>query len=286
MTEEHEGNKAPESQEEEKRFINKFTRIVQEPILKKFEENNRAEIAESSLFVRDAFDQKWKKVTGNSYYQPTTTIQPVHLPGQNVMERSDPRSKKYRATVIFSRVMWTKIRRKISKKFVDLYILHGEVADTNKTRPIFQNLAVNRLKEVMGEKDAELILKAARNKDKPTMEGEIKGTFELEVEGYWEVQFSPQKDPNDPIDVRLMWEGQCLIIKRMVPVVLPGFYLEVADNSMRDHFIQTPKDGRKKIGTVQEYPYTVFRPAQMDEYLKQKSIGDKIMRDVRNRQDG
>lgn len=286
MAEDQEGTKAPapQTEEEEKEFIGKFSRISKEPILRAFEENHRKEIAESSLTVRDTFDQKWKKVIGNSYYQPATTIQQIPVPGKDT-ERIDPRSKNYRANVIFNRIIWNKIRRKISKRFVDLYILKGEEAATGKVRPIFQNLDTNRLKEIMGEEDAARILKDAVGKDKKP-EGEIKGTFELEVEGYWEVQFSPQKDPNDPINVRLMWEGQCLIMKRMVPVVLPGFYLEVADNAMRDHFIQTPKTGRKKVGTVQEFPYTTFRPAHMDEYLAQKAAGDKIMKAVRGREDG
>ncbi len=282
MAEDQESKNASASQDEEK-LIKQFKGMPNQQALLNWEEKNRDLIAQSSLLVRDAFDKKWQKMTGNSYYQPTTTIRTAK-PAVQDEERSDPRSRRYRAKVTFSKIIWTMIKRRISKKETHLYILHGEVAGSKKVRPIFQNLAENRLKEVLGDEDAMKIIDASREKE--TAEGEIKGMFELDVEGYWLVVFTPQKDPNDPIDVRLMWEGQCLIIKRMKEVVLPGFYIEVADNAMRDHFIQTPESGRKKVGTVQEYPYTVLREAQMDEYLMQKAEGDKIMKDVRTRQDG
>lgn len=282
MAEDQEGKNAPAPQDDDK-IIKEFNSIPQETILRGYEEKNRDRIAEASLMVRDAFDKKWKKVTGNSYYQPSTTVQTA-APSQIDTEYVDPRSRRYRAKVTFSKIMWNMIKRRIGKKDIDLFVLQGEVADTKKERPIFQNLAVNRLKEILGDKAALKIINEA--KEKEYAEGEVKGTFELEVEGYWEVIFTPQKDPNDPIDVRLMWEGQCLIIKRMKKVVLPGFYIEVADNAMRDHFIQTPESGRKKVGTVQEYPYTVMREAHMDEYLVQKAAGDEVMRAVRSREDG
>jgi hypothetical protein len=176
------------------------------------------------------------------------------------------------------------IRRKISGKETALYILHGEVAGNGSVRPIFNNLGANRVKTILGKKAAEKII--SDSSDEETAEGEVKGAFELEVEGYWEVQFAPMSSQNDTVDVRLFWEGQCLIMKRMVPVVLPGFYIEVADNAIRDHYIQNEKVGRKKVGNVQQYPYTVFREATAEEYLTQKAHGDKIMKAVRERDDG
>ena len=271
-----------DSQEQpDDKFIDEFKRISAEGILRDYEKKHRERINEASLIVKDAFDKQWKKVTGNSYYQPVTTVQPPQpVFGRNNTERSDPRSRKYQADIVFGTIRWNKVRRKLGKKFKDLYTLEGEVKATGASRPIFQNLDPDRLKYVVGDDPAGKMLAAKENN------GEINGDFNLKVEGYWEVLFSPAKSENDPVDVRLMWEGQCLIIKRMKEVVLPGFYLEVADNATRDHFIQTPEQGRKKIGVIQEYPYTVLREASRDEFLAQKAAGDRIMKDRIAREDG
>uniref|UniRef100_A0A6M3J5A7 Uncharacterized protein n=1 Tax=viral metagenome TaxID=1070528 RepID=A0A6M3J5A7_9ZZZZ len=260
-------------------FIEEFKRISQEHILRGYEEKNRDRIREASFMVKDAFDRQWTKITGNSYYQPVTTVTPP-LPafGQNNTQRTDPKSRRYMTTLGFTEIEWQKLRRRVGKKLRDLYNLKG--IHNGSQRPIFQNLDSDRLKSVLGEKDAEKILKEKGD------HGSIKGSFNLEVEGYWEVVFSPQKSEIDPIDVRLMWEGQCLIIKRQQNVVLPGFYIEVADNSTRDHYIQNEKEGRKKIGVIQEFPYTTLREATRDEYIHQKTEGDKIMRERRARIDG
>jgi len=271
-----------DSQEQpDEKLIDEFKRIAAEGILRDYEKKNRDRINEASFITKDAFDKQWVKVTGNSYYQPVTTVQPPQATfGKNNTERSDPRSRKYQASVVFSRIEWNKVKRKIGKKFKDLYVLDGDVKETGQQRPIYQNLDIDRLKYVVGPENAEKIVSMKVD------HGEIKGVFDLKVEGYWEVNFSPAKSENDPIDVRLIWEGQCLIIKRMLPVVLPGFYLEVADNATRDHFIQTPQQGRKKIGVIQEYPYTVFREASRDEFLAQKASGDRVMKERITREDG
>jgi len=273
--ESQESKETPEPQDD--KFINEFSSILNVGVLRDYEKKNRDKIAESSFMVRDAFDKLWKKITNSYYYQPVTEI--ASAPAKS-LERTDPRSKRYRANVVFKEIEWNKIRRKIGRKITDLYILHGVPIGSDVRRPIFQNLNANRMKEILGEKNAGRIMNV-----KGAVDGKISGNFDLEVEGYWEVQFAPMKDPNDPKDVRLTWEGQCLIMKRMVPVVLPGFYLEVADNALRDAYTQSPEQGRKKVGTIQEFPYTVFREATMEEYILQKSEGDRISRAARARQE-
>lgn len=283
MTEPSQATKEEGPAQDDKKFIGEFNKISTEAILRPYEVKNRERMAEASAIVRFTFDEQWKKVTGGNYYQPQTTIQaPVAAFGVSNVERSDPRSRRYRAKVAFSKIRWQKIRRKISKRWKDLFILSGTVVSTGDERPIFQNLTINRVKELFGDEKTREILKVAKTETV----GELEGSFELEVEGYWEVQFSPKKDKNDTPDVRLAWEGQTLIIQRMKPVVLPGFYIEVADNATKDHYVQNPEQGRKKIGVIQEYPYTVLREASREEYLEQKESGDNIMRDVRARQDG
>lgn len=247
-----------------------FLKISDERELREWEQKNRNKILESAFEIQRAFDEHWLDITGDRYFQPVT-MAPPSMPGAK-LARSDPKSRSYRANVEFSRIMWVKIRRKFGKRFKDLFILQGE-AD-GKVRPIFQNLTEDRLRSILEDATTDKILKAAKKDDR----GEIEGEFNLLVEGYWEVIFAPMKGESDTIDVELTWEGQCLLIKRQMAIVLPGFYIEQNDNATKDHYTQTPEQGRKKIGTIQQYSCTVLREATMEEYLAQKESGDKIMR--------
>lgn len=255
-------------------FIGEFSKISTEHILRQYEAKHRERIASASLTVRDAFDKQWIKVTGKGYYQPVTTVPVIPVvSGQNNTQRSDPRSRRYRAETIFTGVDWQRLsRRKIGKKFKDLYNLKG-VDSQGEERPIFQNLDSDQLSRVLGQEIRDKIIQEKMD------HGEVSGPFKIEVEGYWEVIFAPQSSPNDTRDVQLLWEGQCLLMQRMKEVVLPGFYLEVADHATRDHYTQEPNQGRKKVGTIQVYPYTVLREATRAEYLERKSEGDRIQRE-------
>ena len=70
-----------------------------------------------------------------------------------------------------------------------------------------------------------------------------------------------------------------MLLQRRQRVILPGFYIEVADNATRDTFSQEPGIGRKKVGTILEYPYSVLRESTRQEYLKMKAAGDHIQRE-------
>ena len=265
-----------------KSFENEFFRISDETVLRQYEEKNRDKIIKT-VDVWPAWTQKWKKLTGGDYFQPATAVTPSPpLHGKNITERSDPKSREYRELLTFTKIRWRRIRRKIGKKMQDLFILDG-VPKGGKERPIYQNLTYGRLEELLGTKTRDKIREDCRKNSLD--HGVIEGSFEILAEGYWEVIFAPQKDPNDTLDVRLTWEGQCLRIQRQVPVVLPGFYLEIADNAMRAHYIQNPEQGRKIASWIQEYPYTTTRPATMEEYLAQKKVGDKIMKDAMRREE-
>ena len=118
-------------------FIGEFYKIATENILKQYEAKNRERISSASLMVRDAFDKQWEKVTGKRYYQPVTTAPKVQAftSGQNNVEFSDPRSRTYRAKVSFTNISWQKLpRRKIGKKFKDLYNLKGVESATKDWR--------------------------------------------------------------------------------------------------------------------------------------------------------
>lgn len=268
--------------QEPQELSKEFARISQESILRQWEEKNRERIASASFNDRMEFDALWMKVIGKSYYAPITTTPIGPAIGQNNTERSDPKGCNYRENLTFSSVKWNKLpRRKIGRKFRDLYNIKGVEQDTGKVRPIFQNLTVARLSQILTTEAKDKIVEASKKMD----HGEVSGPFPIDVEGYWEVSFSPQQHDNDLKDVRLMWEGICLIIQRMTPVVLPGFYIEVADNALRDRYTHTAKLGRKKVGTVQTFPYTTLRRATREEYLVQKAAGDKLQREAMLREE-
>lgn len=265
------------SQEPTDEFINEFIRMSQPGILNQYEAKNRERISKADFAVRDAFDKQWLKVTGKPYYQPVTTsaMFPTES-GKNNTERSDPAGRQYRATVNFSVISWKKLpRRKIGKRYVDLFTLKGIDSVTQNERPIYQNLTGERLQQLLGTKIRDKILSDAKKVD----HGEIKESVNIDAEGYWEVVFSPMQSQRDKKDVQLHWEGQCLIIKRRENVILPGFYIEAADHATLDKFSHEPGKGRQKVATIQQFPYTVLREATREEYLAQKTAGDKIQRE-------
>lgn len=266
------GNQATEPED----FSDEFKRIASEDILRQYESKNRIRISESSLAVRDAFDRQWKKVTDKSYYQPVTTAPVVPAAtGQNNTTRTNPKSRKYLASIQFSKIIWNKLpRRKIGKRFKDLYNLKGVESFNGMERPIYMNVDADQLKKLLGDEARDGIIETSKKID----HGEVEGDFIIDVEGYWTVIFSPQQDTNDTKDVQLMWEGQCLLIQRMKEVILPGFYIEVADNTLLDNFTQEPGEGRKKVGTIQRYPYTTLEESNREAYLAAKAKGDSIQR--------
>lgn len=257
-------------------FIKEFSAIENSQTLRQYEKNNRERIASASLSIRDAFDRKWNEVNGKSYYLPVTEI-PVSMPafGKNDTTRSDPKSNGYTEKITFSEIHWQRLKaRKIGRTMSSIWILKGIEKDTGKMRPIFQNLTIDRVSKILSQKDADDI-----SSEKTVTHGVIKKEFTIDVEGYWLVQFAPKQSDFDTHDVELMWEGQALTIQRQTEVILPGFYLEVADNGIKEAYTETPKDGRKKVGDIQIYPYTVISRSSRQEYLDMKSMGDNIQRE-------
>ena len=102
-----------------------------------------------------------------------------------------------------------------------------------------------------------------------------------EYKGYWEVLFSPKGKPDDPNDVTLSWNGQCLQMKRGEAVVVPGPFLEVCDHAVYPQYRQMPGEARKVTSFVKHFPYTVLRAATEEEYRERKASGDKMTKDSR-----
>lgn len=103
--------------------------------------------------------------------------------------------------------------------------------------------------------------------------------------GYWEVIFQPKGRPDDPDDVNLVHNGECLQMQRDIPVILPGPFLEVADHGVYPTYIQMPGQSRKIGGYVKFFPYTVLREATKEEYFAMKAEGDKATAEARQREE-
>ena len=269
------GQEGQEAQEP-KEFIEKFKRISTESILRQFEVKHRDYLEDPPSEVRTAFNAKWKEHTGSLYWQRITTVPQIMAPfdGRNDTRRSDPKGNRYRERLLFDHIFFMKVRRKQGKKIKDFFIIDGIVAETDTKRPIFGGLSVERLYDVFGDKTAAIII----NDSKKEPRGNIKADIEIDVEAYWEVQFAPQKDGNDTKAVELTVEGNSLRMLRMEKVIMPGFYLENSDNTTKDIFSHESGEGRKVVGKVQKYPYTVLRQATMEEFLAFKEVGNQKQR--------
>jgi hypothetical protein len=75
--------------------------------------------------------------------------------------------------------------------------------------------------------------------------------------------------------VYLAVQGEGLTIQRNKPVVVPKRFLEAADHALVPHYTQKPGQGRKIIGEVKTYEYSVIREATWEEYISQKSEGTR-----------
>lgn len=263
---------------EDKQFVDEFKRIATESILRQYENKNRKRLEEPSVPVFMAFNSKWKELTGKPYYQAVTIVPQVYSPldGKNDTRRSDPRAMNYREPLRFNKIIWQKIMQKIGKKMKAHYQIDGIITETDTKRSIFGRLSVERLYEVFGGKNAGKIIDDAKKEKR----GEVKFDIDIDVEAYWRVQFAPQKDQNDTLDVRLKVEGVCLRPLRMIPVIIPGFFLENADHTTKDIFTHEPGKGRKVVGKVQKYPYTVFEKVTQEEYLIDLAAGNKEQREA------
>jgi len=281
-----ESQKAYEALEpKDQKFIKEFIGIDRQDALALYERSNQPKILDSSVFVRDAFDKHWRSITGDPYFSPITT-RAIQGPAASGMH---PKSTKYRVNRTFKSIRWTKTVNEIPAKQggvrkVVVFDVFGTM-ENGKEVAIERNVDTNQMIGIM---PTEIIATISSEGKKPTvMDGVITPTHpvNISITGYWEVIFSPQGNKDDPEDVTLTWNGHCLQIKRNERVVLPGYYLEIADNATYPKYIQTPEQSRKIAAYVQFFPYTVLREASEDEYLMQKREGDRLTKEARRREE-
>lgn len=175
--------------------VAEFRGMTKEATLREYEINNRNRILAAPLEIRESFNEKWKKVTGNYYWLPVTQVPTPQAQGEEA-ERIDPEGQGYK--------------------------------------------------------------------------------------GYWEVVFSPRGSKNDPEDVTLAVNGQCLQMERGKKVIMPGPFLECADHALYPVYKQLPGFDRKITGWVKHFPYTVIRKATKAEYEERKRLGDKMTKEARD----
>lgn len=265
-------------------LIKEFSGIKRRDELEQYEKAHQKAIAESSIYVRDAFDKHWKTVTGNFYYSPITLRPSVSDRGATTLH---PKSVNYRVKRLFSKIRWKKYVNEIPIKGgetrkITSYDLFGVMVDGQEVT-IERNINANQFPAVVGEQVTQSLSKVTKGS---VMEGSIDldPPQDIAIIGYWEVIFAPSSSKEDPEDVTLTHNGNCLQIKRQEKVVLPGYYLEIADHGTYPKYIQTPEQSRKIVGWVQFFPYSVLRESTEEEYLIQKREGDRLTAEARRRE--
>jgi len=95
---------------------------------------------------------------------------------------------------------------------------------------------------------------------KQLAKAEVKKDFGKE---YSRVRFYEKKYHWDSEHIDMVLNGQVIVVKRGVPVILPNPYLEICDNAFRFNY-----DGSREIKR-QMYPYVILGPATKKQYDKQ-----------------
>jgi len=271
-------------------FIEAFASIQNEAVLRQFEHTNRGRIQDlPSCWMK--WNETWQRVTGTPYFKAITET-PIKssLAGGS---RVDPKSRNYKTLIRFKQIDWNKTLEQYGRRKKGIvYALRGIPVEDDQYRSIIHKTSQNQLIKLVGEEISERIIEDSKGTNFQGSithlgKGKDKTPLDIEVEcwGYWEVLFAPASGKDDFREVVLQWEGQCLQIQRNVPVILPGYYLEVNDNATYPVYTQTPEQSRKITGYVQFFPCTVMREATEKEYFIMKKQGDRITREARRREE-
>ena len=92
--------------------------------------------------------------------------------------------------------------------------------------------------------------------------------------------FASRSNTTDPEAVRLSVQGETITFKRGVDTIVPEPYLEVARHARYPKFTQEPGHGRKIIGFIDRFPFSVKREATYDEFRKAFTAGSKETREA------
>lgn len=103
----------------------------------------------------------------------------------------------------------------------------------------------------------------------------IRKPMVVKEEKYYRIVFNNKQSPNDEEDVTLIVNGDPLVIKRGVEVILPERYKECADHAVYPHFEQKPNQARKEVGKISIFPYSLYGEATKEDYIKALTEGNK-----------
>lgn len=107
----------------------------------------------------------------------------------------------------------------------------------------------------------------------------VKAAADEFVEKYYRVMFSDKSSPNDTDDVELSVNGETLVIRRGLEVIIPERFKVCADNATYPHHTQIPGKPRKLRGHIRLYPYQLIGEATEAQFIKMKRDGNKQTRD-------
>jgi hypothetical protein len=102
---------------------------------------------------------------------------------------------------------------------------------------------------------------------------------------FWWVTFAAKDNPSATDQVILGVNGEMLVIKRNVKVIVPSRYLKVADNAVAKQYRQLPGEERVVVGEVKTYPYTKLKPATEEEYQAMKAEGTKATKEAQSKKE-
>jgi len=95
---------------------------------------------------------------------------------------------------------------------------------------------------------------------------------------YYEVTFNPKTSEQDDDLVMAGVNGKLMIWPRQRRTVIRSDYREAIDNAYVPLFKQIPGEDRKSIGGKKPYTYIIHRQIDIEEYDKQRKIGNDEMK--------
>lgn len=256
-------------------FIKEFQAISVEAVIKQWEKGNRDKIKSAPYRVKDLLDAHWRNLTGGGLFELVTEIDIPRLQ-QQPAGRIDPKSLRYKTARVFNIIHWVKttlvVGKGIEREEKVSYQLSG-THNLGRDRLIVTRCKPERLIDYLGEDMAKDIRKQKKSVEKDTFDGVEIPIF---VQGYWEVKFAGRAHKWDKNYAEVQHEGLCLQMLREVPVILPGYHIEINDNATYPIFMKIGDQPRMVTGWVQHFPLTVLREATCEEYLIAKEQGDKV----------
>ncbi len=98
-------------------------------------------------------------------------------------------------------------------------------------------------------------------------------------EDYHKVKFHDRRSPNEKNEVEISVNGEALVIKRGIEVIIPDRFKQAADCACYPYFTQQPGQKRKYVGKIKVFPYDLLGKSTEAEYKSQKTAGDKMTKE-------